>query len=343
MRRPFSTLLLAAALSSLGSVPAGALADESGPAPAPPPVPTPPRGDPPAPSPAPPPRVGERPRGDMPRGPLPVETEIGVVYGKAGEVDLLLDVYKPPEKFEGKRPGVLWIHGGGWTRGDRGSMRFEASELALEGYVGCSCDYRLAPAFPFPAAVEDVKCAVRWMRANAERLRLDPDRIAAIGTSAGGHLALMAGLADASAGLEGKGGHPDVSSRVQAVVSGFGPTDFTTGLGAGKVEAFTAGKDKEASPITYVSADDPPVLLLHGTADELVPFSQSERLADALKAARVPVTLVPARGAPHGYWMRPPWRLQVTVAIKVFLDRTLGKPTTPTTPSTPEAPVPGGK
>lgn len=273
--------------------------------------------------------------------PAPAETEIGVVYGRAGDVDLLLDVYRPPARFEGKRPGILWIHGGGWTRGSRGGMRSNATEMANEGYVGCSCDYRLAPDHPFPAAVEDVKCAVRWMRANAERLRLDPDRIAAVGTSAGGHLALMAGLCDAAAGLEGAAGNTEVSSRVQAVVSGFGPTDFTEGIGKGKVESFTAGKDREASPITYVSADDPPVLLLHGTEDRLVPFAQSERLADALKAVKVPVTLVPARGAPHAYWGMPRWRESVSVAIKVFLDRAMPEKRTPpaTTPDD-AAPVP---
>ena len=309
-RSPLGVAALAgfAALLSVAS-PGGARADDG---PTPPPAPPPDR----------------RPPEAAP-DPDPVVVEAGVAYGRAGDVDLLLDVYRPPARFEGKRPGILWIHGGGWTCGERGAFRRLASEMALEGYVGCSCDYRLAPRFPFPAAVEDVKCAVRWMRGNAERLRLDPDRIAAIGTSAGGHLALMVGLADASAGLEGTGGNAGVSSRVRAVVSGFGPTDFA-GAAGGKVEAFTRGKEREASPITYVSSDDPPVLLLHGTDDPVVPFAHSERLVEALRAAKVPVTIVPARGASHGYWNRPPYPVLVQAMIKAFLDRAM--PAAATTP-----------
>jgi acetyl esterase/lipase len=299
---------------------------------------------PPAPAPAPAPTRATPPI--APRAPIDVEA--GIVYGRAGDVDLLLDVYRPkapppPTTSEGaapagaaaptKRPAILWIHGGGWTRGDRGAFRGLATEMALQGYVGCSCDYRLAPKFPFPAAVEDVKCAVRWMRANAERLGIDPERIAAIGASAGGHLALMVGLADASAGLEGHGGSEGVSSRVRAVVSAFGPTDFV-GVAGGKNEEFVvAGSEKAASPLTYVSADDPPVLLLHGTEDAVVPFRHSEVLADALRAAKVPVTLVPARGAGHGYVQRPEWRVVVQAMLTSFLDRSMPAPTAPATPS----------
>jgi acetyl esterase/lipase len=252
-----------------------------------------------------------------------VRIERAIVFGKGGEVDLLLDLYRPPKRFEGARPGIVWIHGGAWRAGTRGAMADFATELAKAGFVGASVDYRLVPAHPFPAAVEDVKCAVRWMRAKAADLGVDPDRIAAIGTSAGGHLALMAGLADEKAGLEGKGGHEGTSSRVQAVVSGFGPADLRGMAGRRPETAFAAGREAEASPVTHASADDPPVLLLHGTEDPTVAFAQSEAMAKALEAVGVSATLVPARGAGHGYWRDPRHRVAVLTTIQVWLERTL--------------------
>jgi acetyl esterase/lipase len=266
-------------------------------------------------------------RADDAPPPDDVRVTRGLVYGHGGEgddaVDLLLDLYRPPAKFQGPRPGIVWIHGGAWRAGSRAAMAEFAVELARAGFVGASVDYRLAPRWVFPAAVEDVKCAVRWMREHAPEIGVDPDRIAAIGTSAGGHLALMAGLADASAGLEGKGGHEGVSSRVEAVVSGFGPTDLR-GAAEGRPEpVFAAGRAAEASPITYVSKDDPPVLLLHGTKDPVVPFEQSERLEKALREAGVSVTLVPARGAGHGYWRDPERKVDVLATSQVWLERTL--------------------
>ncbi len=242
-----------------------------------------------------------------------VDVERDVEFGRGGDVPLMLDIWRPAKPAESPRPVIVAIHGGGWAGGDKAEAAFAAVGFVQRGYVVASVNYRLSATALFPAAVEDCKCAVRWLRANAKRLGIDPDRIGAMGASAGGHLALMLGCADRTAGLEGKGGNDGVSSWVKAVSSWCGPADFVRGelefapnirpllvnfLGgpcAEKPEPY-----RHASPITHASWDDPPMLLVHGDQDSVVPFEQSERMHARLKELGVDVEFVRVRHGEHG-------------------------------------------
>lgn len=205
-------------------------------------------------------------------------------YGKVGERSLRLDLYLP-DKLDRPLPGLIFIHGGAWSGGTRDVYRYYTVRFAKQGFVAATISYRLSNEAPFPAAVEDAKCAVRWLRGNAAKYHVDPDKIAVIGGSAGGHLAMMVGYSADVRELEGKGGQTGVSSRVAAVVNFYGPSDLTTPFARGNdsVKKFLGGKTYEeakeiyekASPITYLTRDDPPTLILHGTIDDVVPIEQS--------------------------------------------------------------------
>ena len=161
--------------------------------------------------------------------------EDNITYGKAGDTELKLDLARPDG--DGPYPAIVFIHGGGWYQGNRQGYRGQIQEAARRGYVAATISYRLmqfdeskketTTATPiFPAQIHDAKAAIRWVRANAEKYHVDPNRIAVTGGSAGGHLSLLVGLTDSSSNLEGDSGNPDQSSRVQAVVNVFGPTDI---------------------------------------------------------------------------------------------------------------------
>jgi len=253
-------------------------------------------------------------------------------YGTGAGKPLHLDLYQP-EGIDEPAPGLVFIHGGGWQGGRREDFRGLASDAARRGYVAVTITYRLVPEHLFPAAVEDCKCAVRWLRAHAEKWNLDPDRIGAIGGSAGGHLAMMLGAMDEEDGLEGEGGWAETSSRVQAVVSYVGPTDLTADypqMSRNIVERFIGGTKEDmpdsyrrASPITYVDADDPPMLLYQGTKDILVPYEQAFFMATALTKAGVPGRVEIIIGAGHGF---QPDEMQRTIdSTFAFFDRYLAK------------------
>jgi len=259
-----------------------------------------------------------------------VEVREDVVYGKGGERELKLDLYLPKDDV-GKHSAVVFIHGGGWKGGNRGQFRPQSLHLASKGYV-CACiEYRYSGEATFPAAIEDCKCAVRFVRANAEELRVDPDRIAAGGGSAGGHLCALVATADAEAALEGTGGHAEFSSRVQLAIPFNGVFDFAAMAEARKaipqVSSFLGGAYEEkpevyakGSPITHVDKSDPPFLLLHGTADTTVPFDQSVAMQKRLQEAGVQAELFEAEGAGHGFFNRPPWYEPTLKRMEEFLD-----------------------
>lgn len=246
---------------------------------------------------------------------IPVQKDL--VYGKAGGVELKLDLAKPAP-VPAPVPAILCVHGGGWSGGSKDGYTDLLKQFAAHGYVAAAVEYRFVPQYPWPAQIEDVKCAVRYLRAHAKELNLDPNRIAAMGDSAGGHLSLMLGLMDSKDGLEGDGGNAGFSSKVQAVVNKYGPTDMRVWRPApepGKTEDLSddllmkllGTKDRNApavlqlSPIHYIDANDPPILSFHGTADNLVPVEQAKLLHEALKKAGVREKLVIVDGAGHGW------------------------------------------
>ena len=274
-------------------------------------------------------------------GPDPAKlgsVERDLTYGNAAGIDLKLDIYYP-KTAEGAVPTVVYVHGGAWIQGDKstGAGAVEIPELVSRGYLVASINYRLAPQHKFPAQIEDVKCAIRFLRANASRYGIDPERIGAWGGSAGGHLVALLGTSDASTGWEGSGGYAGESSRVKAVVDLFGPTDLTAIVpgttNASTLENVFGTSDprseiaKWASPVTHISADDPPFLILHGDKDNVVPLSQSQILYDRLLAAGVPATLVVVKNGGHGFsavgGAMSPSRSEITSIIADFFDKHL--------------------
>ncbi len=237
-------------------------------------------------------------------------------YGKASGRAMLLDLYLP-EKGNKPMPLLIWIHGGAWLGGSKDDPS-PALRFTADGYAVAHVGYRLSQEAKFPAQIHDCKAAVRWLRANARKYNLDANKFAAWGGSAGGHLVALLGASGGVADLEGSVNDLKESSRVQAVVDWFGPTDF---LHIGSAESdlqhnapdspeskliggpLLENKDKaaKASPVSYVSKDAPPFLIMHGDRDRTVPFNQSELLYAALKKAGVDATLVPMKGAGHGF------------------------------------------
>ncbi len=228
------------------------------------------------------------------------------------------DLYLPANIPDGQRaPAVLIIHGGGFTKGDKGAAREMniGTNLALNGCVAMSINYLLAKRqgteVPWPQNLYDCKTAVRWLRANAERLRIDPDRIGVIGGSAGGQLAAMVAVAGVEAKLDPPGPYGQFSSRVQCAVVLYGPADLAKWK---DISAWRKSRTEDpelyrvSSPVTWVDRGDPPILLLHGTADRVVPVDQSERFAAALKKAGVEHELVLIPGAPHTFHLQPAQR-----------------------------------
>jgi acetyl esterase/lipase len=230
-------------------------------------------------------------------------------YVEGGHERHRLDIYRP-EKAEGRLPLIVWIHGGAWMTGSKESC--PAVPLVTKGYAVASVNYRLSQHAVFPAQIADCKAAIRWLRAHAAKYQIDPDHIGVWGASAGGHLVAMLGTTGGAKELEGTGGNLDQSSRVQCVVDWFGPSDLLTMAGShdnpGSPESRLIGgpgkenkeKARQASPVTYVSKDSAPFLIMHGDQDTTVPPGQSEELAEALKRAGVEVTLQIIKDNGHG-------------------------------------------
>jgi acetyl esterase/lipase len=240
-----------------------------------------------------------------------------LVCGTGGARSLSLHLLRPHPAPAAPLPAIVGIHGGAFMHGNKEAWLARLLPLVRRGYACASIEYRLSGEAIWPAQIEDCKCAVRFLRAHAAALGIDPARIGAWGSSAGGHLAALLGLAADAPALEGQGGWPEHSSAVQAVCDWFGPADFIS-LGEQPSTIDHRGADsregrllggavterqeaaRAASPITYITGDAPPFLIVHGTADPLVPYAQSELLYDRLMRAGGDVTFGAFPGAEHG-------------------------------------------
>jgi acetyl esterase/lipase len=258
-----------------------------------------------------------------------VTFEQDVVFGSGGGRDLKLDIYVPPEGTA-NRAGVLLIHGGGWSGGDRTQLRGFGILLGRVGYTCVSTEYRLSGEAKWPAQIHDVKAALRWMRANSARLGIDPEKIAVSGNSAGGHLSLMVAATANKPEFEGNGGTPGVSTDVAASVAIYPPTSMMRrrdeqGV-AGAVGALMGPEAgdadyKGANPLTYAGAGFPPTMLLHGNKDMTVPVSDSFKMYEALTAAGATAEMHIFAGQPHAFDAAPDYGRECASLIDLFLKR----------------------
>ncbi len=247
--------------------------------------------------------------------------EYDVKYVPDGDDAQTLDIYYPADKSAKPMPLLIWIHGGGWSGGSKAGMPY-LGQLS-RGYVVASIEYRFSQKAVFPAQIQDCQAAIRFLRANADKYAIDPKLVGVGGGSAGGHLAALVGTSGGKDTFPKIGGNDAQSDRVQCVCDIFGPTNFWTVIKQAEADKDTVnifkwndgdpyskliggglGEDRAkcdaVSPVHYVSKESPPFLILHGDRDTLVPYAQSEELAESLKKAGVECTLQRLPGAGHG-------------------------------------------
>jgi acetyl esterase/lipase len=286
----------------------------------------------------------ERPRQERPMPPLPAGFKkiSDVEYVPGGGASRSLDLYVPEAKPAKALPLIVWIHGGAWLAGNKD--RPNGTALLKEGFALASINYRLSKEAIFPAQIEDCKAAIRFLRAKAGEYGVDPARIGVFGSSAGGHLVALLGVAADKKDWE-VGEHLNQSSQVQAVCDWFGPTNIST-MGAqsrsdsrldhdapdspeskliGATVPDAPEKAKAASPLTYVTADDTQMLIIHGDVDPVVPVQQSETFHAALEKAGVKSKLHIVKGGGHGQGFQVP---EVQQAVREFFVGAL-KPSSP--------------
>jgi acetyl esterase/lipase len=277
-----------------------------------------------------------------PKLPPGIAAEYDVKYVPDGDAAQTLDIYYPEKPAEKPLPLLIWIHGGGWQGGSKTQMPYLA--LLPQGYVGASIEYRFSQKAKFPAQIQDCQAAIRWLRANAKKYSIDPQRVGVGGASAGGHLAALVGTSGGKKAFPMIGGNEDQSDRVQCVCDIFGPANFWTVVTQAEEDknvknifkwnqgdpysnliGAKLGEDREkcdaVSPVHYVSSDNPPFLILHGDHDTLVPYAQSVELSERLSKAGVDVTLQRLPGAGHG---GPQFALPGVIKLTVsFFDKHL--------------------
>lgn len=262
-----------------------------------------------------------------------MSSEQDISFASVAGADLKLDVYRPAASSA--RTAILYLHGGGWRVGSREMMRPDARAMAELGFVGLPAQYRLLGQAPWPAQIHDAKAAIRWTRAHALELGIDPNRIVLWGSSAGAQLALLAAGTPDAPEFEGELGTRGVSSAVAAVIAVHPPVSFHLGESAERSstsakallgDAATEEQARAASPIAHVREGFPPTLLLHGTEDHMVHHSASQRMLDALCSVRTLVDLHLFHGHTHGFAALPSVRAAVAHEVAFFLDRTIVNP-----------------
>ena len=265
--------------------------------------------------------------------PVTVEVKKDIVYAEYGAKKLRLDLYTPKSRPAGPIAGIVVVRGGGWRSGDKDGFAPIAAGLADRGFAAACIEYRGLPDFTVSDSVHDTKAAVRWMRVEATNYGIRPDAIGAIGGSSGGHLVALLGTSYKAKDLEGSGGHPGVSSRVQAVVSMAGVFDFDAfSRNAGfdfdalaRNAGATATFIKSVSPVVYLDKDSAAFLLIHGDADAVVPYSQSQEMVERCQTVGVGADLITLKGVGHGFWNSPQYFGDTIDQAATFFRSVLGK------------------
>ena len=267
------------------------------------------------------------------QGPAPdtgnLRVEKVIVFGKGGSKDLTLDVYRPPAGVTSKRMAIVHLFGGGFFVGNKnaGYIINDAKALGARGYTNISANYRLQQESLWPAQIHDTKAAIRWTRANAERLGVDPNRIVIAGYSAGGMLALLAAGTNGRKEFEGEGGNAGVSSNVNACIGVYPLASAQIATGLFPQGQATPENIAAASPTTYISDKFAPTIFVHGTKDGTVPVQSSIDFFGKLQALNVPTTMTLIQGADHAFDNNAPDAVEVMAAsIDLFLDRLLINP-----------------
>jgi acetyl esterase/lipase len=273
--------------------------------------------------------------GAQPPGPPPapdigkLRAEKDIKFGKGGDIDLLLDVYHPPEGVTPKRLAIIHLFGGGFFVGNKnaGYIINDAKALGARGYTSVSANYRLQNQGSWPAQIHDVKAAIRWTRANAAKLGVDADKIVVAGYSAGGMLSLMAAGTNGKAEFEGTGGTPGVSSDVNASIGVYPLASAETAKGLWPQGQATPENIAAASPTSYISAKFAPTIFVHGTGDKTVPLASSLDFFNKLNALGVPTALTAIQGAAHAFDVSALDAVETMAqSIDLFLDRLLVNP-----------------
>jgi len=254
-----------------------------------------------------------------------VKAESDVVFGKGGDMDLKLDIYRPPAGVTPKRMATIHFHGGGFTGGSKASLAERVKPFAALGYVAIAAQYRLAGQAGYPALVHDAKAAIRWVRANAKTLGIEPERIGVAGYSAGGYHALFtAGTGDRPE-FEGNGGNAGVSTKVAVCLAYYPATNIPSSM---LPPGSDAAAQKAANATTYISAGSPPTVVFHGMKDTTIPIESSKRLVQQFQDAQVPVEFHAFEGVPHAFDSNPEFAVLAAQLADFFIDRKVLNPRT---------------